>query len=338
MNHRDADEIRPGLRRTDAIEAFESSCCRPGQTLWITESWFAPRRLRLEETLSEVITEDEASALNDAVHQRHPVDFVIAWLETQPRPAWSEFAQQHEADLRASELADMRRRISSLNGGSGNPRSIRETKTQKNFCRVSSGRARLPTGARRVFGWRDASRPRHVRNAGATRARSSGTFVDLVSPFDGVSVDRGWLALCHPCRVIAVEMFPRPEIAWFGLGNSRHPIPAATTRPHGRRSFNAVDPEGRQGWPAEQAEWVRTPRRNTGQSPAASSNTVSRKRSSDPPRVRHCHWRTQGGSPMSSAADRRSGCRATCSRWAADVTPGSRPAARPRPYATASDA
>lgn len=218
MNHRDADEIRPGLRRTDAIAAFESSCCRPGQTLWITESWFAPRRARLEKTLSEVITEDEASALSDALHQRHSVDFVIDWLETQPRPAWSEFAQQHEADVRASELADMRRRYYLVERG------IWES---PQHSRDEDATELLP----HLF-WQSATpdrRAESLRMEGCEQAtvcpecgRDQSTlewrFVDLVSPFDGVSVDRGWLALCHPCRVIAVEMFPRPEIAWFGLG------------------------------------------------------------------------------------------------------------------------
>lgn len=71
--------LRDGIERNAALENFRERCNKP-ETLFITDKWFTPRRERLLELLSDPISDEQAKALLDALHQRAHLDAVIEWL------------------------------------------------------------------------------------------------------------------------------------------------------------------------------------------------------------------------------------------------------------------
>jgi hypothetical protein len=81
MSHSPAeDSIHNGTRVADALRAFSESVNRPG-TIFSTERWLLPRLERLTELLHDPITDDEAAALLDVLHEQRRMKDLLDWLE-----------------------------------------------------------------------------------------------------------------------------------------------------------------------------------------------------------------------------------------------------------------
>lgn len=76
-------EIAAGRSVDDVLAAFRNSVNRPG-TMFSTEHWLLPKLDQLRRLLSDPVTEDEAQALLDVLHQRHFMKDLLDWLESRP--------------------------------------------------------------------------------------------------------------------------------------------------------------------------------------------------------------------------------------------------------------
>ena len=109
-------QIAAGKSVDDVLAAFRSSVNRPG-TMFSTERWLLPKLDQLRRLLSDPITEDEAQALLDVLHQRHFMKDLLEWLETRPA-RWADIftyrnkLEQEEVRKRADERE--RRRAAGL--------------------------------------------------------------------------------------------------------------------------------------------------------------------------------------------------------------------------------
>jgi hypothetical protein len=64
--------------------------CNRHDTLFITEKWFAPRKAKLLELLSDPVTADEAHVLRELLWERIPFQVVFDWLAEKPL-SWAEY-------------------------------------------------------------------------------------------------------------------------------------------------------------------------------------------------------------------------------------------------------
>jgi hypothetical protein len=110
------EKIRAGVSVEAALQAFREGVNRP-DTIFSTDHWLLPKLEQLKTLLSDPITEGEATALLDVLHQRHWIADLLEWIETRP-VAWTEFfeyrkmARQEQALMRAEERK--RRRTAEL--------------------------------------------------------------------------------------------------------------------------------------------------------------------------------------------------------------------------------
>jgi hypothetical protein len=83
------DEIRGGMPLREALRVFEESVNQPG-AIFSTDHWLAPKLEQLRGLLSDPITDDQATALVDVLHERHWMRDLIDWLQGPPMP-WQSF-------------------------------------------------------------------------------------------------------------------------------------------------------------------------------------------------------------------------------------------------------
>jgi hypothetical protein len=74
-----SDSLRGGIEKNAALTIFRERC-NSAETLFVTDSWFSPRREQLLRLLSDPITDEQAQALRDALQQVALLDAVIEWL------------------------------------------------------------------------------------------------------------------------------------------------------------------------------------------------------------------------------------------------------------------
>jgi hypothetical protein len=102
--------IAAGKSVDDVLTAFRGSVNQPG-TIFSTENWLTPKLGQLRRLLTEPITEDEANALLDVLHERHWMNDLLEWLESRP-VSWADFFTYRD-NLKQEELrkgADERER------------------------------------------------------------------------------------------------------------------------------------------------------------------------------------------------------------------------------------
>jgi hypothetical protein len=84
-----SEGIRSGIPLQQALEIFQKSVNQPG-TMFSTDHWLAPKLDRLRVLLSDPITDDQATALLDVLHDRHWMRDLLEWLEGSPM-SWQGF-------------------------------------------------------------------------------------------------------------------------------------------------------------------------------------------------------------------------------------------------------
>lgn len=93
--------IAAGKSIDEALTAFRKSVNQPG-TIFSTDHWLLPKLDQLKRLLTDPITQDEAQALLDVLHQRHWMRDLIEWLESRA-VGWGDFFT-HRANLKEEEL------------------------------------------------------------------------------------------------------------------------------------------------------------------------------------------------------------------------------------------
>ncbi|MBV8847858.1 MAG: hypothetical protein JO307_34020 [Bryobacterales bacterium] len=97
-------QISKGMSIDAALARFREGVNQPG-TIFSRDHWLAPKLDKLRSLLTDPITEEEALALLDVLHQRRSMKDLIEWLETRA-VSWAEFL-----DWRANrEKEDVRKR------------------------------------------------------------------------------------------------------------------------------------------------------------------------------------------------------------------------------------
>ncbi len=89
MAQQKSERIKAGMLREEALRIFEESVNQPG-TMFSTDHWLQPKLEQLRMLLSDPITEDQASALLDVLHERHWMGDLLEWLQGPPLP-WQSF-------------------------------------------------------------------------------------------------------------------------------------------------------------------------------------------------------------------------------------------------------
>ncbi len=203
-----------GLRPAEALDAFERRCNVPYKTLWITPSWFPPRRDKVLGRLSDPVQADEAMALSAALNREAPLDEVIAWLEQEPREPWPDFQQRREERLFKERLAPMKRQYLDAQrqiwaGHTFVPPGGTELTPIHWFCSAAE-----PTARDKAF--RELRTPElsGCPNCRAPVGELSWRFVELISPVDGAVEDQGWLVTCDRCGLMVHNVFPRADRRW----------------------------------------------------------------------------------------------------------------------------
>ena len=87
-----SDRLEIGLQPVATVAAFEAACNRDADRLFVTESWFAPFRVRLLAALPANLSSIVVEALRDALYKRRPLETVVQFIEQQPM-TWEEFAR-----------------------------------------------------------------------------------------------------------------------------------------------------------------------------------------------------------------------------------------------------
>jgi hypothetical protein len=73
-------QIEAGKPVDEALAAFRKSVNQP-DTIFSTDHWLLPKLEQLRDLLEDPITQDQAKALLDVLHQRHWMADLIEWLE-----------------------------------------------------------------------------------------------------------------------------------------------------------------------------------------------------------------------------------------------------------------
>lgn len=110
--HGNNELIKAGMSRTEALRSFQESVNHPG-TMFSTDHWLQPKLEQLRGLLNDPITDDQATALADVLHERHRMRDLIDWLQGPPMPWRSFFVLREFVDLNlkveaASTPADVR--------------------------------------------------------------------------------------------------------------------------------------------------------------------------------------------------------------------------------------
>ncbi|MDR3704096.1 MAG: hypothetical protein P4L56_30890 [Candidatus Sulfopaludibacter sp.] len=109
-------QIAAGKSVDDVLTAFRGSVNQPG-TIFSTEHWLVPKLDQLKRLLTDPITEDEAQALLDVLHQRHWMRDLLDWLDKRP-VSWADFFTYRDnlkqEDLRKAADERERRRAAGL--------------------------------------------------------------------------------------------------------------------------------------------------------------------------------------------------------------------------------
>jgi Ca-activated chloride channel family protein len=83
------EEIRAGTALKEALERFQKRVNQPG-TIFSTDHWLDPKLDQLRKLMSDPITEDQATALSDVLHERRWMRDLVDWLEGSPM-SWQVF-------------------------------------------------------------------------------------------------------------------------------------------------------------------------------------------------------------------------------------------------------
>jgi hypothetical protein len=83
-------QIAAGKSIEEALTAFRGTVNQPG-TIFSTDHWLLPKLDQLRRLLTDPITQDEAQALLDILHQRHWMRDLLEWLESRP-VGWRDFS------------------------------------------------------------------------------------------------------------------------------------------------------------------------------------------------------------------------------------------------------
>lgn len=75
-----------GLSRDEALDRFVAHCGTGPEVLFLTDSWFSPRREELTALLPATLTADQANAFDDVLHKRVHLDTMLMWLRHEPTP------------------------------------------------------------------------------------------------------------------------------------------------------------------------------------------------------------------------------------------------------------
>ena len=75
--------FRAGMARDEALQAFSAHVNRPG-TIFSTSRWLDEKLALLACELGETITEDQAQALDDVLHERAWMRELVSWLQGPP--------------------------------------------------------------------------------------------------------------------------------------------------------------------------------------------------------------------------------------------------------------
>ena len=96
-------EVQIGAGRSvdEALTAFRESVNQPG-TMFSTDQWLLPKLDQLKRLLTDPITQDEAQALLDVLHERHWMRDLMEWLESRA-VGWADFFT-YRADLKKEDL------------------------------------------------------------------------------------------------------------------------------------------------------------------------------------------------------------------------------------------
>ena len=82
--------IEAGKSIDEALTTFRAKVNQPS-TIFSTDHWLLPKLHRLRRSLTDPITQDEAQALLDVLHQRHSMRDLIEWLESRA-VRWGDFS------------------------------------------------------------------------------------------------------------------------------------------------------------------------------------------------------------------------------------------------------
>lgn len=193
----DPSTIVAGMTPSEAVAAFSAACKRPGNTLFITDAWFAPFRARLLAALPNRLTDTLSAALEDALHKRRPLETVTAFIEQQP-VTWADFEQ-------SAAVRERRRRFDQASAGLFPWEDVEACSRD-----LELQRAHTPPWASSSLGFQAAEALNHARRCpGCDRAPSELVWIYFTSPawtWTQMCGRAGWLGLCPSCRM-QVEFF-----------------------------------------------------------------------------------------------------------------------------------
>lgn len=82
--------FRAGNSIQDVLEYFQAHVNSP-ETIFSTDHWLAPKLETLRGLLTDPVTPDEATALEDVLYGRHQMRDLIEWLDSAHDLSWAEF-------------------------------------------------------------------------------------------------------------------------------------------------------------------------------------------------------------------------------------------------------
>jgi hypothetical protein len=94
-----------GIPLHDALDIFRTNVNLP-DTIFSTEHWLTPKLDELRDLLSDPLTPDHATALDDVLTGRHFMRDLIEWLESAHGLTWSEFFPFREKKRREDLWAE----------------------------------------------------------------------------------------------------------------------------------------------------------------------------------------------------------------------------------------
>jgi hypothetical protein len=191
------DDLKEGLSANEAVAAFVAACNRDADRLFITESWFAPFRVRLLTALPANLSQLVVDALRDALYKRRPLEAVVQFIEQQPMN-WDEFAEWTAA-------REQERHFLEAQAGFFPWPDVEAAEHDEELQRTHAwGEANAPA----VLGLaQDAPitiRERARNCPGCGRPASELTWVYFSSPawtWQQLCGRAGWLVVCKPCRL-----------------------------------------------------------------------------------------------------------------------------------------
>jgi hypothetical protein len=204
--------LQPGIAVDEALAAFERHCKQPPKTLWITESWWTPRRATLRIVLSDPITEDECRALHEALFKTTPVDNVIEWLQTWPAMSWEVYRGEKlriEIEPRRQQYYEVEQGLWSPADEHAPEHPDKDKEHVHWFCLAAT-----PTRRDEILRMSKAEQGTGCPECNTPVESLETRFVELFSPYDGAMEGRGWLVVCHACHLVVQSIFPRAEQRW----------------------------------------------------------------------------------------------------------------------------